>query len=285
MQRIVRRWKKKMPKISVCIPVYNGETYVAETIQSVLSQTYPDFELVIIDNASTDKTVSIVKSFTDSRIRLIQNETNVGMLENWNNCLRYGTNEYIQLLCADDVLVRDNFEKKVAVLEEFPEVGMVFSGSNIINETGKAIMKRRPFRSSGLWDGKRLARRSFRNHNYNAEPSNVMFRKSTSLKVGNFDPDLWFTLDWNYWLRMCTVTKVYYINELLYGFRISTTSETAQLLKTIDRIFDDDKLFVDKCYRQLNLGLTKTDVLVHQIKIRIRAYMRVAFMQLRKIIP
>lgn len=273
-----------MPKISVCIPVYNGEAYLAQTIRSVLDQTYSDFELVIIDNASTDNTVSIVRSFTDSRIRLIQNETNVGMLGNWNNCLRYGNCEYMQLLCADDLLTPDNFQKKVRILEDYPEVGMVFSGSHVINENNKVVMNRRPFSTSCLWDGKKLARRSFRNHNYNAEPSNVMFRKSTSLQVGSFDPDLWFTLDWNYWLRMCSVSKVYYINEYLYSFRISTTSETAQLLKTVGKIFDDDKLFVDKCYHQLDLGLTKTDVLLHQVKIRIRAYMRVVFMQLRKVI-
>lgn len=273
-----------MPKISVCIPVYNGEAYLAQTIRSVLDQTYSDFELVIIDNASTDSTVSIVRSFDDSRIRLIQNETNVGMVGNWNNCLRYGTCEYMQLLCADDLLTPDNFQKKVEILEDYPEVGMVFSGSHVVNENNKVVMNRRPFRSSCLWDGKKLARRSFRNHNYNAEPSNVMFRKATSLKVGSFDPDLWFTLDWNYWLRMCAISKVYYINEYLYSFRISTTSETAQLLKTVGRIFDDDKRFVDKCCRELDLGITKTDVFLHQIKIRIRAYMRVAFMQLRKVI-
>ena len=130
-----------MPKISVCIPVYNGETYLAQTIQSVLDQTYSDFELVIIDNASTDNTVSIVRSFTDSRIRLIQNETNVGMLGNWNNCLRYGNCEYMQLLCADDLLTPDNFQKKVKILEDFPEVGMVFSGSHVINENNKVVMK------------------------------------------------------------------------------------------------------------------------------------------------
>lgn len=273
-----------MPKISVCIPVYNGETYLAQTIQSVLDQTYTDFELVIIDNASTDRTVSIIRSFTDTRIRLIQNETNVGMVGNWNNCLRYGTCEYLQLLCADDLLTPDNFKKKVDILDNYPEVGMVFSGSHVINENNKVVMNRRPFLSSGMWDGRRLARRSFRNHNYNAEPSNVMFRKRTSEEIGSFDPDLWFTLDWNYWLRMCAVSKVYYINEYLYSFRISTTSETAQLLKTINRIFVDDALFVDKCCHQLDLGLTRTDVILHQIKIRIRAYMRVVFMQVRKVI-
>lgn len=273
-----------MPKISVCIPVYNGETYLAQTIQSVLDQTYTDFELVIIDNASTDRTVSIIRSFTDTRIRLIQNETNVGMVGNWNNCLRYGTCEYLQLLCADDLLTPDNFKKKVDILDNYPEVGMVFSGSHVINENNKVVMNRRPFLSSGMWDGKRLARRSFRNHNYNAEPSNVMFRKRTSEEIGSFDPDLWFTLDWNYWLRMCAVSKVYYINEYLYSFRISTTSETAQLLKTINRIFVDDALFVDKCCHQLDLGLTRTDVILHRIKIRIRAYMRVVFMQVRKVI-
>ena len=93
-----------MSKLSVCIPVYNGEAYIGETIGRVLKQTYQDFELIVVDNASTDSTVRIVEAIQDKRIHLFVNERNVGMAGNWNRCLEKVDTEYIQILCADDII-------------------------------------------------------------------------------------------------------------------------------------------------------------------------------------
>ena len=81
------------PKLSVCIPVYNGAAFIKETIDSVLNQNFKDFEIVIVDNQSTDNTISIVKSYSDPRIKLFINETNIGMIPNWNKAMEHATDK------------------------------------------------------------------------------------------------------------------------------------------------------------------------------------------------
>ena len=88
------------PQITIAMPVYNGEDYVHLAIQSVLDQTYSDFELLIVDNCSTDGTLEVFKTFLDPRIRLFVNSTNLGMVGNWNGSLKLATGEYIKIFLA-----------------------------------------------------------------------------------------------------------------------------------------------------------------------------------------
>src|SRR5687767_8430509 len=114
------------PKVSVLIPTYNYAHFLDETIQSVLNQTYSDYELIIVDNKSTDSTVELVgKYLGDPRVRFYQNEKNLGLTGNWNKCLEYATGEYIKFLCADDKFHPEMLAKFVAVMEENPTVSLV----------------------------------------------------------------------------------------------------------------------------------------------------------------
>src|SRR5690349_581871 len=104
------------PLISICIPAYNNEAYIAETISSVLSQTYSVFEIIIVDDCSTDNTVEVVRKFNDHRIRFYQNEKNLGMHGNWNRALSLAKGEYVKLLCGDDTIFPGCLQKQ---LDEF----------------------------------------------------------------------------------------------------------------------------------------------------------------------
>src|SRR5579859_195058 len=108
---------RQQPLISVCIPCYNGERFIGRTLESVLRQTFTDFELVIVDDKSTDGTVSVIRGFTDARIRLIQNEKNLGLCLNWNRALSQTAGKYVKLLCEDDFLYPECLARQVAVLE------------------------------------------------------------------------------------------------------------------------------------------------------------------------
>ena len=92
-------------KVSVCIPTYNGAEFVAKAIESVLAQTFADFELLVVDDSSDDTTVDIVCSFTDPRMRICQNERRLGIPGNWNHCLSLARGEYICLFHQDDVML------------------------------------------------------------------------------------------------------------------------------------------------------------------------------------
>lgn len=114
-----------MPKISVIMPVYNGERYLKEAIDSILSQTYGDFELIIIDDGSTDATEKMILAYQDHRIRYDKNEKNLGVAASLNRGLDLAKGEYVARMDADDISLSDRFEKQVNFMEAHPEVGVL----------------------------------------------------------------------------------------------------------------------------------------------------------------
>lgn len=113
-----------MPKISVVMPVYNGEKYIKEAIDSILSQTFPDFEFIIINDCSTDNTESIIKSYNDSRIRYIKNEKNLGVAESLNKGLDVAKGEYITRMDADDISLPERFEKQISFMDRHKNIAV-----------------------------------------------------------------------------------------------------------------------------------------------------------------
>jgi glycosyltransferase involved in cell wall biosynthesis len=127
------------PKISVMMPVWNGERYIADAIASILSQTYTDFELLVLNDGSTDKTVEIVQSFNDPRIRIINNEKNQGTVLTRNNGLTHCRGEYVAMLDADDLAHPTRFQKQVDFLDSHPDFGIVGSWVDLIDANSKPL--------------------------------------------------------------------------------------------------------------------------------------------------
>ena len=125
--------KNWQPKVSICIPTYNGEAFIEETIKSAIAQTYPNIELIVSDDGSTDRTIAIAQSFqsqTSADFRIILHR-NYGLSQNWNFCISQAKGEYIKFLFQDDLLEPECIEKMVAVAQQNPEIGMVFSPRGI----------------------------------------------------------------------------------------------------------------------------------------------------------
>jgi len=116
-----------LPKVSVCIPTYNCGNFLSHAIDSVLNQTFTDYELIICDNASIDDTEEIVKSYSDRRIRYFRNPTNLGMVGNWNRCIEKSTGKHVYILHADDLMLPENLDEKVRILDSNHSVGLVHS--------------------------------------------------------------------------------------------------------------------------------------------------------------
>ena len=127
------------PKVSIGLPVYNGARYLAETLESILAQTYTDFELVISDNASTDETEVICRSFAarDKRIRYHRNVTNVGLSKNYTRAFELSSGEYFRWATYDDPIAPEYLASCVAVLDSDPSVVLVHSRSSRIDEHGR----------------------------------------------------------------------------------------------------------------------------------------------------
>ena len=127
------------PLVCICVPTYNVESTVSETILSILAQTYTNIVIHISDNASTDNTLSIIEALNDPRIIIHRNETNVGGEGNFTRCIQLATGKYTAIFHADDVYSQDMVAKQVAYLELNADIGGVFTAANTIDECGQNI--------------------------------------------------------------------------------------------------------------------------------------------------
>jgi len=133
---------KNNPLVSVLMPVYNGEKYLNEAIDSILSQTYSDFEFIIVNDGSTDKTEEIILSYADDRIRYVKNEENIRLIRTLNKGIDLAKGKYIARMDADDISLPNRLEKQVTFMEENPRVGLLgsfyksFKGGNTVQSTG-----------------------------------------------------------------------------------------------------------------------------------------------------
>ena len=135
--RLKKVYVMKTPKVSVIMPAYNTEKYVGEAIESILNQTFTDFEFIILNDGSTDNTAKIVKEYAkeDKRIKFIDNKKNQGFIASLNQCLDVANGEYIAKMDSDDVSLPDRLEKQVKYLDDFPNVGLVGCGYKTFDKT------------------------------------------------------------------------------------------------------------------------------------------------------
>jgi len=125
------------PVVGVCIPTYNNARYIYKTISSIIGQTYKNMEIIVCDNASTDNTEEIVKSFSDPRIVYYKNSELLACLANWNACIKKTNAEFVAIYHSDDIYAPEIVEKEVVFLQNHPTAGAVFCLDKLIDENGK----------------------------------------------------------------------------------------------------------------------------------------------------
>lgn len=217
-------------KVSVCIPTYNYGNYIAETIESVLAQNFTDFELLIIDDNSTDSTVSVVEPYTrrDPRLKFIVNPTNLGMVENWNRCLDLAQGEYIKYVFGDDLLASpDALGRMAALLDADSSVSLVGSARNFINDRSEIIKTVSRFEKSGVLKGTDVINHCLvKQRNLIGEPSVVMFRKKQASR--GFLVHYRQIVDLEMWFHLLEKGAFAYISEPLCAFRIHDRQQTVK---------------------------------------------------------
>jgi glycosyltransferase involved in cell wall biosynthesis len=225
------------PAVSVCIPVYRGEQFLAETIRSVLAQTYRDFELVILDNASPDDTGRIARSFQDDRIRVETNSTLLPQPQNWRRAVDLCRAPLIKLVCADDLLHPRCLELQAVLMDLDPGVAVVAARCNMIDESSRVLVSHRGL---GGMTGRRtlveVARGVVRSHaNPIGDPGGVLFRRDHYDAVGGWNPERNFAMDLDLWLRLLRHGDFFGRSESLAATRISRTSLSALNAARIDQ--------------------------------------------------
>jgi glycosyltransferase involved in cell wall biosynthesis len=220
------------PLVSVCIPSYNSEEFIATTLESVLGQKFVDFEIVIADDKSTDRTISIVKGFNDPRIRLIENEQNLGLGPNWNRVLSCARGQYVKLLGDDDLLYPECLARQVRALEHPANANAVLAicNRNVINARNEVVMRRKiPF-GPGLVSGRKLIRNSIRwGSNLIGEPVVGLFRRRELNQTVMCDPSNPYLADLALWADLLKHGDAFVDPDYLAGFRISRKKTSARI--------------------------------------------------------
>jgi glycosyltransferase involved in cell wall biosynthesis len=267
------------PKVSIAIPVYNGAPHLGAAIASVLNQSCADFELIICDDHSTDASPQIAASFTDSRIRHLRNERNLGFGGNWNRCLAEARGGYIKLMPQDDLLDPECLARQSAVLDRDTEarIALVFCARSIIGPTGRPLMTRR-FAGPARMTGDEAARRTARSGtNPIGEPGAVLFRRSAARAAGAFNGARPFVIDIDYWLRLLKHGDAAYIQEALASFRVSPGSQSVKMAR---RQSEEFMAFLDDINRTGLYRLSRADMRIGKLAAAANAVGRSLFYRL-----
>jgi len=256
---------RALPSVSVCIPVYRGGQFLAETIRSVLDQTYRDFELVILDNASPDDSGRIARSFGDHRIRIETNASTLPQPENWREAVRLCRAPLIKLVCADDLLHPRCLEYQVGPMEADPGLAVVAARRHMIDERSRVLVPRRGLTGlTGVRSSVEVARHVVRNGaNPIGEPGGVLFRRAHYFAVGGWRPDHRFVMDLDLWIRLLQQGEFLGLPETLAAFRIGQESLSAEHESTI---YAEQKAYIEELGATPHLQVRASDVLMGRMR-------------------
>ena len=229
--------------VSVLMSVYNNEEYIKNTLKSILKQTYNNIEVVIINDASEDKSRYIIKSFKDKRIKLIDNKNNLGLAKSLNKGIKKCKGKYIARIDADDLMMPDRIEKQVNFLEKNKDIAVLGTSLILINDKDKIIGKRDYPKTNEDINKTILIRNPL------AHPS-VMIRKSM-LPKKTYDEKLKTSQDYDIWLRINKKYKIANLPHYLLKYRIHEQAVKAKY--TFQSNIDTIKIKI-KAIRKVKTG-------------------------------
>jgi glycosyltransferase involved in cell wall biosynthesis len=189
--------KTKSPKVSIIMGAYNTEAYMRKAIQSILKQTYENFEFIIIDDCCTDGTMAIVQEYKDPRIIIVRNEKNIGLTKSLNIGLAKAKGEYIARMDADDIAMPDRIEEQVQFLQTHPDIGVVGTWADIIDPKDNVIGEIKYATDDATIRKNMVARNQF------IHPS-TMYRRIAIEATGPYSEEFKTAQDYEFCARMLT---------------------------------------------------------------------------------
>ncbi|MFA6339053.1 MAG: glycosyltransferase family 2 protein [Candidatus Paceibacterota bacterium] len=201
------------PKVTVLMPVYNSEKYLREAIDSILNQTFKDFEFLIINDGSTDKSSEIIKSYKDSRIRLIENLENLGMADNFNKGIELAQGEYVVRMDSDDISLPNRIETQVDFMDKNSEIGVCGSWIKTIKNSkiGHAIKY--------LNDSEEI-KSNLLFHTSLAHPSTIIRKEAITKNNLRYEKKYDPADDYALWTQVSKITKISNIQKVLLFYRV-----------------------------------------------------------------
>jgi glycosyltransferase involved in cell wall biosynthesis len=207
--------------VSVLMSVYNAESYLRDAIDSILQQTFKEFEFVIIDDASSDNSKQIIQSYLDKRIKLIENEQNLGLTRSLNKGIGYCEGEFIARMDADDVAAPHRLKEQWSFMREHPEVGVCGSWVYYSSQGGSQVLWKYPLRDEDIRIELLLKSRI-------AHPSAMIRKKVLTDHHLSYDTEFTTSQDYDLWVRMSHYCKLANLPEPLLTYRYHTQSISSQ---------------------------------------------------------
>lgn len=213
------------PLVSVCVPTFNRAHYLPQCLESILGQTFGDFELIVQDNASTDETPNVVTQCRDPRVRYYRNDRNLGQIPNINCGIAHATGDYVSVCHDDDVYASTMLQRQVDTLARYPRVGLVHTAVWLMTETGAL----RGVHRVSQEDYVRRGREAFLRYlafGHDIVFTTAMVRRACYEQAGSFHP-AYLCADFDMWLRLALHCDVAYLAEPLAGYRVHAANATS----------------------------------------------------------
>ena len=246
---------KSTPQISVILAVYNGEDLLREAIDSILNQTFTNFELIIVNDGSTDRTPEIISSYEDERIVALNNEPNLGLPKSLNKAIRFSQGDFIAINDHDDISDQKRLERQLECILKNPELSLVATSAMIIDEAGRKI----GFKAMPSTESQTRLEFLFNNPVIH---SSVLMNKEVALKLGCYDESLIPGCDYELWSRMIrSGYKITFLKEPLIYFRVVGGSLTESKRANIDKYIKELAIIVRKNISSfINMDLSEEEV-------------------------
>lgn len=258
-------WRCKISEILVFVPTYNSEKYLRQCLDSVLQQTFQDWQCVISDDASTDKSVEIAREYEkiDSRFKVLTHDKNVGAANNWNRAKENNNSFATKILCADDYLFKDALNEQLDILQR-NQTAIVFSERFIIFPSGKKLHPRLPKYASNISFNDAFKFYINLGRNIFGEPVTALFRTDLFIKSEGFYPKFEYALDTSGYMAIARGHDVTFDNSIVGVFRVSKSQWSHKLKgKQFSHVFD----FIDHLVEVEGIQVTKKAVLLGKIKV------------------
>ena len=236
----------EQPWLSVIIPTYNGSKYLAAALDSVLVQQDKELECVIIDDGSTDDTLSIVAGFEDKlKIKLITKARAGNWVANTNYALKEANGVYACFLHQDDLWLEGRLERIKQAIAAYPQAALYLHDSVFIDEQGKPLGSWRcPLSAKQNLISAEAMKEKLLIQNFIAIPAPV-FRREAALEIGGLSNELWYTADWDFWLKLAKQGDTCYLAQPLAAFRVHGDSQTIRRSSGVAEFRQQMRLVVD----------------------------------------
>ena len=220
--------------VSVVIPTHNASRYIVDALESVFSQTYQDFEIIVVDDASSDDTEEVLKSYADRVVYIKQSHAGSAVAR--NRGLLRSSGKYIAFLDADDLWLPSKLEKQVDLAEQHPEAVLVYTDFNRTESVSESLdsgLARRKEREIGK-EFRSMLRQNF------LHTSSVLIRRNALADAGLFDPQLINAQDWDLWVRLADIGSFVFVDEILTHYRLheAQSVKTAKYVRNV--VFADE---------------------------------------------